>query len=98
MILHMIMNMIINEKGSLTLISASATLALVIMTPLVASFLTPWQLFQQLCPYSGAQSPQCAMLQQQQQQQALASSPYTAGGASSSSSGDPFSSSTAPSP
>jgi hypothetical protein len=93
-----------NEKGSISLISASAILVL-IMTPLVASFLTPWQLFQQLCPYFGAQSPQCAMLQQQQQQQqqALSSSPYTAGGtpssSSSSSSGDPFSSSSAaPSP
>ena len=94
MISHMIMNMLMTETRSLPLICAS-TILVVIMTPLVASFLTPWQLFQQLCPYFGAQSPQCTMLQQQQ---ALSSSPYTTGGAPSSSSsspGDPFSSSAA---
>ncbi|MGB7636148.1 MAG: hypothetical protein WBL88_01100 [Nitrososphaeraceae archaeon] len=35
------------------------------------SAVTPWQLFQSLCPYIGAQSPQCAFLQQQLLQQPL---------------------------
>jgi hypothetical protein len=43
-------------------------------------FLTPWQLFQLLCPYLNAQSPQCNLLQQQlqqqQQQQPFLSQPY----------------------
>jgi hypothetical protein len=52
----------------------------IIITLVWIPFLTPWQLFQQLCPYLSAQSPQCAMLQQQlqqqQQQQPFLSQPY----------------------
>jgi hypothetical protein len=29
--------------------------------------ITPWQLFQSMCPYIGAQSPQCQVFTQQQQ-------------------------------
>jgi predicted negative regulator of RcsB-dependent stress response len=84
----------------------SANVILVIIIALIgAPFLTPWQLFQQLCPYFNSQSPQCAMFQQQlqqQQQQALSSSPYTTGAPSTSAfsslPGFPSSSSTAPSP
>src|ERR1051325_5912741 len=39
--------------------------------------LTPWQLFQSMCQYIGAQSPQCqAFTQQQQPQQQFLSQPY----------------------
>jgi hypothetical protein len=31
--------------------------------------ITPWQLFQSICPYLGMQSPQCPTLPYQQQQQ-----------------------------
>jgi hypothetical protein len=38
--------------------------------------LTPWQLFQSICPYLSMQSPQCqAFTQQQQQQPFLPQSP-----------------------
>jgi hypothetical protein len=40
---------------------------LVIVVVAVSSGLTPWQLFQSLCPYFSLQSPQCAILQQQLQ-------------------------------
>ena len=40
-----------------------------IVTLISISAVTPWQLFQSMCPYIGAQSPQCAFLQQQQLQQ-----------------------------
>lgn len=42
-----------------------------IMILIFISAVTPWQLFQSLCPYIGAQSPQCAFLQQQLQQQQI---------------------------
>jgi hypothetical protein len=42
-----------------------------IVTLISISAVTPWQLFQSLCPYIGAQSPQCAFLQQQLLQQPL---------------------------
>jgi hypothetical protein len=38
--------------------------------------ITPWQLFQSMCPYIGAQSPQCQALTQQLQQQPFLSQPY----------------------
>ena len=34
-----------------------------IVTLISISAVTPWQLFQSMCPYIGAQSPQCAFLQ-----------------------------------
>jgi hypothetical protein len=85
-----------NQKSTLPFISANAILVVMTLIVVAAPFLTPWQLFQQLCPYFNSQSPQCAMLQQQlQQQQALASSPYTAGVPSISSSSPGFPSSSA---
>jgi hypothetical protein len=42
-----------------------------IVTLISISAVTPWQLFQSMCPYIGAQSPQCAFLQQQLLQQPL---------------------------
>jgi hypothetical protein len=38
--------------------------------------ITPWQLFQSMCPYIGAQSPQCQAFTQQLQQQPFLSQPY----------------------
>jgi hypothetical protein len=58
-------------SSTLPFISANAILGLMTLMVIAAPFLTPWQLFQQLCPYFGAQSPQCAMIQQQLQQQQL---------------------------
>jgi hypothetical protein len=37
-----------------------------VMAFIAASAMTPWQLFQSLCPYFSSQSPECALLQQQQ--------------------------------
>jgi hypothetical protein len=70
-----------NDTGTLPFISANATLGVMTLMVILAPFLTPWQLFQQLCPYFNAQSPQCVMLQQQlsqqqQQQQPFLSQPY----------------------
>lgn len=67
-----------NETGTLPFISANAILGVMTLMVISAPFLTPWQLFQQLCPYFNAQSPQCVMLQQQlqQQQQPFLSQPY----------------------
>jgi hypothetical protein len=44
-------------------------ITITIMASMSVQAMTPWQLFQSLCPYFSAQSPQCAMLQQQLQQQ-----------------------------
>jgi hypothetical protein len=79
-----------NQISTLSFLSANAILGAAIVVVIASPFLTPWQLFQQLCPYFNAQSPQCTMLQQQlqQQQQPATSSPYTSGAPSTS----PFSS------
>jgi hypothetical protein len=47
---------------------ASIITVIIVQVTAISSGLTPWQLFQSLCPYFSNQSPQCAMLQQQQQQ------------------------------
>jgi hypothetical protein len=72
-----------NEKISSStshFIYANSILVVIVITLIGAPFLTPWQLFQQLCPYLNAQSPQCNLLQQQlqqqQQQQPFLSQPY----------------------
>jgi hypothetical protein len=88
----MLVNNTMMTKGHTILFSSMiimvALMAITIITPSLT--LTPWQLFQSMCPSLGTQSPQCAAFTQQQQQQALSSSPYTAGAPSSSTS--PFSS------
>jgi hypothetical protein len=58
--------MYMSEKRSSHHFIAANMILAIIITLVGAPFLTPWQLFQQLCPYFSAQSPQCAMLQQQQ--------------------------------
>jgi hypothetical protein len=68
-----------SEKTSTHQFISANVILVIIITLIGAPFLTPWQLFQQLCPYLSAQSSQCAMLQQQlsqQQQQPFLSQPY----------------------
>jgi len=69
---------LVNQTGTLPFISANAILGVMTLMVILAPFLTPWQLFQQLCPYFNAQSPQCVMLQQQlkQQQQLQQQQPF----------------------
>lgn len=38
--------------------------------------ISPWQLFQSMCPYLGAQSPQCQAFMQQLQQQLQQQQPF----------------------
>lgn len=73
--------MCMSEKTSTHQFISANVILVIIITLIGAPFLTPWQLFQQLCPYLSAQSSQCAMLQQQlsqqqQQQQPFLSQPY----------------------
>jgi len=65
-----------NQTSTLPFISANMILGVITLMVISVPFLTPWQLFQQLCPYLGAQSPQCAMLQQQLQQQQQLGQPF----------------------
>ena len=56
-------------KTLASVFAATITIMTAIVAVTAASGLTPWQLFQALCPYISPQSPECAMLQQQLQLQ-----------------------------
>jgi hypothetical protein len=54
---------------NINMVKASPFLFATVIALMAIPALSPWQLFQSMCPYFSAQSPQCAMLLRQQQLQ-----------------------------
>jgi hypothetical protein len=54
---------------NINMVKASPFLFTTVIALMAIPALSPWQLFQSMCPYFSAQSPQCAMLLRQQQLQ-----------------------------